>query len=139
MLAKRLLKRLQLIAAYVLDPQASTHFAVYTASVQRFVRYLQQQGVIRATADAKIKANSPLSEFRDWLLRHRGLALITVARHERLIMQMLPALGSNTAQYSAAPGSPLNGLRSAAFTYRAAVNCLTGEAICPTYRAMAQA
>jgi len=75
---------------------------VYTAYVQRFVRYLQQQGVIRATADAKIKAASPLSEFRDWLLRHRGLALVTVARHEWLIMQMLPALGSNTAQYSAA-------------------------------------
>jgi len=36
------------------------------------------------------------------LLRHRGLALVTVARHEWLIMQMLPALGSNTAQYSAA-------------------------------------
>lgn len=75
---------------------------VYTACVQRFVRYLRQQGVIRATANTKIQASSPLSEFRDWLLRHRGLALITVERHERLMMQMLPALGSNTAQYSAA-------------------------------------
>ena len=75
---------------------------VYTACAQRFAEYLQQQGVIRATANAEIKARSPLSEFRDWLLRHRGLATVTVARHERLIMQMLPSLGSNTAPYSAA-------------------------------------
>ena len=45
---------------------------------------------------------SPLTGFRDWLLRHRGLAQVTVERHERLITRMLPALGSDVGAYNAA-------------------------------------
>jgi integrase/recombinase XerD len=74
----------------------------YAARVHRFVDYLRQQRAIRAIADSTSETTSPLSAFRDWLLRHRGLAMITVERHERLIMRMLTALGSNTADYSAA-------------------------------------
>jgi hypothetical protein len=74
----------------------------FTARVQRFAEYLRQQRAIRAITDSASETASPLSAFSDWLLRHRGLATITVERHELLITRMLPALGSNTADYSAA-------------------------------------
>jgi integrase/recombinase XerD len=74
----------------------------YTARVQRFVNYLQQQGAISAITNSPVEAPSPLNSFRDWLLSHRGLALPTVDRHLRLVTQMLPALGDNPAAYNAA-------------------------------------
>ena len=74
----------------------------YTARVQRFAGFLRQYGAIRATADSTANAPSPLSSFRDWLLRHRGLAMRTVERHERLITKMLPALGAEAGEYNAA-------------------------------------
>ena len=43
-----------------------------------------------------------LEGFREWLLQHRGLALVTVERHNHLITRMLPALGSDAGQYNAA-------------------------------------
>jgi hypothetical protein len=57
----------------------------YTARVQRFANFLRQHGVIGAVDDSMVQTPSPLSPFRDWLLRHRGLAMVTVERHERLI------------------------------------------------------
>jgi len=74
----------------------------YTARVQRFVEYLRQNGAVRALAISKAEIPETLVAFRDWLLRHRGLASITVERHERLIMRMLPSLGTSTSSYSAA-------------------------------------
>jgi site-specific recombinase XerD len=74
----------------------------YVARVQRFAEYLREQGVIKAIANSPIQLPSPLSSFRDWLLRHRGLALVTVERHERLITKMLPALGTDVREYNAA-------------------------------------
>jgi integrase/recombinase XerD len=85
----------------------------YTARVQRFADFLRQHGAIRATADSTANAPSPLSSFRDWLLRHRGLAMCTVERHERLITKMLPALGTDAGKYNAASvrGVILNQIR----------------------------
>jgi integrase/recombinase XerD len=74
----------------------------YTARVQRFTDFLRQHGAIRAITDSTAETASPLSPFRDWLLRHRGLAMVTVDRHERLITRMLPALGVDAGQYDAA-------------------------------------
>ena len=74
----------------------------YTARVQRFVDYLRQQGILGAIANSTTEIPSPLSAFRDWLLRHRGLAQATVDRHDRLISGMLSALGTDPAQYHAA-------------------------------------
>jgi len=74
----------------------------YIARAQRFAEYLRQQGVIRASEDSRTKILSPLTPFRDFLLRHRGLALVTVERHERLITRMLPALGTDAGAYNAA-------------------------------------
>ena len=74
----------------------------YTARVQRFADFLREQGVIRAIDASMIEIPSPLSLFRDWLLRHRGLAMVTVERHERLIARMLPMLGGDAGEYDAA-------------------------------------
>jgi integrase/recombinase XerD len=57
----------------------------YVARVERFVRYLGQQGVIRSTVNSVPEATSSLIAFREWLLQHRGLAPVTVDRHEHLL------------------------------------------------------
>jgi integrase/recombinase XerD len=74
----------------------------YTARVQRFADFLEQRGVIREIVRSRAQTPAPLSLFRDWLLRHRGLAMVTVERHERLLSRMLPALGADTGKYNAA-------------------------------------
>lgn len=74
----------------------------YVARVERFVRYLGQQGVIRSTVNSVPETPSSLIAFREWLLQHRGLAPVTVDRHEHLLKQMLPALGADISQYTAA-------------------------------------
>ena len=58
--------------------------------------------MIAALARSTTATPSHLTSFRDWLLRHRGLAQITVERHERLITKMLPALGTDAGAYKAA-------------------------------------
>jgi integrase/recombinase XerD len=74
----------------------------FTARVQRFVDYLQQQRATSPFRNSTTETFAPLSTFRSWLLSHRGLAICTVNRHERLITQMLPALGADAANYNAA-------------------------------------
>jgi integrase/recombinase XerD len=74
----------------------------YVARVERFVQYIGQQGVIRLTVNSVPATPTSLIAFRAWLLQHRGLAPVTVDRHERLLKQMLPALGTDTGQYTAA-------------------------------------
>jgi len=74
----------------------------YTARVQRFVEYLREQGAIAGLARSQTEPASPLPAFQDWLLRHRGLAIRTGERHERLVTRMLPALGTDAGEYNAA-------------------------------------
>jgi len=74
----------------------------YTARVQRFADFLGQHGAIGAIPGSTAQTPSALSPFRDWLLRHRGLVMPTVERHERLITRMLPALGADAGEYNAA-------------------------------------
>ncbi len=72
------------------------------ARVERFIRYLGQQGVIPSNVNTVPEAQSSLIAFREWLLQHRGLAQVTVDRHEHLLKRMLPALGADAGQYTAA-------------------------------------
>ena len=74
----------------------------YMSRVERFIRYIGQQGVIRLNLNTVPEAPTSLIAFREWLLQHRGLAQVTVDRHEHLLKQMLPALGTDTGQYTAA-------------------------------------
>jgi integrase len=70
--------------------------------VRRFVDYLRECGVVKSAVHTPA-ANAPplLTGFLDWLVRHRGLSPRTVERHERMIMTVLPALGSDPAAYDA--------------------------------------
>jgi site-specific recombinase XerD len=43
-----------------------------------------------------------LVEFRDWLVRHRGLKEPTIVRYEWLMLKLLPALGEDPTSYDAA-------------------------------------
>jgi integrase/recombinase XerD len=74
----------------------------YTGRVQRFADFLKQIGAIGAIAESRAQTPTPPGPFRDWLLQHRGLATVTVERHERLITRMLPALGVDAGEYNAA-------------------------------------
>jgi integrase/recombinase XerD len=73
----------------------------YIARVQRFLDYLCSVGVAKTIPKATAAIPPRLVDFREWLLRHRGLAVRTVERHERLIGKMLPALGAEPAAYNA--------------------------------------
>jgi site-specific recombinase XerD len=40
-------------------------------------------------------------EFQEWLRRHRGISERTIDRHGRMVMRLLPALGSEPGRYNA--------------------------------------
>lgn len=75
----------------------------YVARARRFVDYLSRQGVVTPlTSPAPKVLPAPLVGFRSWMTQHRGITGGTVDRYERLIEQLLPALGSDPARYDAA-------------------------------------
>jgi integrase/recombinase XerD len=100
---KRSSRRLEHIAAECPGRRSfPTVSRAYLARVERFVRYIGQQGVIRLAEDSCPEIPASLIAFREWLLQHRGLAPVTVDRHERLLKHMLPTLGIDAGQYTAA-------------------------------------
>lgn len=74
----------------------------YVARVQRFVRYLSQQGLV-GPAREKAKDVHPLSvmDFSHWMHLHRGVSKPTVERYARCIVSLLPILGHDPALYDA--------------------------------------
>ena len=77
--------------------------ARYVKRVRRFVMYLARQKVIPPLAQPKPRlVSAPLDGFSTWMTQHRGLKPRTVQRYVRLIEEMLPALGHDTAAYNAA-------------------------------------
>jgi site-specific recombinase XerD len=75
----------------------------YVKRVRRFVMYLARQKVIPPLAQPKPRpAPTPLVGFSTWMTQHRGLKQRTVQRYVRLIEEMLPVLGHDTADYDAA-------------------------------------
>ena len=75
----------------------------YVKRVQRFVMYLVRRGVIAPlTRHQSQVVPAPLEGFSTWLTQHRGLKTPTVKRYVRIIEELLPALGHDTAAYNAA-------------------------------------
>ena len=74
----------------------------YVARVQRFVECLQVQGVAPRVPVAPQLMPAPLVGFREWMLRHRGLAPSTIERYELSVIRMMPALGDDSSAYDAA-------------------------------------
>ena len=75
----------------------------YVGRVASFIQYLRRRGILDHVEDP-VRAEHPsvLNDFCDWLLNHRGLSSRTIDRHKRLICKLLPALGTNTAEWDAA-------------------------------------
>jgi integrase len=74
----------------------------YVARVRRFVERLRAQGVVPGVPVAPQLMPIPLVGFREWMLRHRGLAPSTIARYEVSVRRMLPTLGDEPLSYDAA-------------------------------------
>lgn len=74
----------------------------YVARLRRFVDYLRGIGVLPGAVPSPTQAVPPLvMEFREWMLRHRGLKQPTIERYEYLVLRMLPALGEDPGSYDA--------------------------------------
>lgn len=72
----------------------------YVMRVRRFVDYLRyKEGFPYSTPSTQVPAL--VKDFRDWMVRNRGVKEPTIARYERLVLRMLPALGDKPASYDA--------------------------------------
>jgi integrase/recombinase XerD len=73
------------------------------ARARLFADHLVRLGVLPAPVLPSPRALPfPLIGFRSWMTCHRGAKACTINRYERLIEEMLPALGDNPAVYDAA-------------------------------------
>lgn len=75
----------------------------YVARVRRFVQYISRLGIIPPlTSPPPRIVPIPLVGFHSWMIQHRGIKTSTAGRYERLVEEMLPALGYDPAVYDAA-------------------------------------
>lgn len=76
--------------------------AKYVRRARRFVEFLAKRGIVQRAAHVAPPApNRQVCEFQEWLRRHRGISDRTINRHGRMVMRMLPALGSMPGRYNA--------------------------------------
>ena len=76
--------------------------ARYMAQVRRFLEFLGERKIVRCKAkDTPPAFNRRMLEFQDWLRQHRGIREVTIDRHGRMIMRLLPALGGNPKSWDA--------------------------------------
>lgn len=74
----------------------------YINRVDRFVRHLAAQGVLPPRPVAEAPALDPnVANWLDALARQRGLAKVTIARHGRMLAQILPLIGADPSRYTA--------------------------------------
>lgn len=74
----------------------------YVRRVRRFVEFLGERGVVRLKATSTPAVfNRRVVEFQDWLRQHRGITEPTIDRHGRMVMRLLPALGSRPRSWDA--------------------------------------
>jgi len=76
--------------------------AKYVRRVHRFVRFLVDRGVAKASApNASAPRNERVVELQDWLRHHRGISERTIDRHGRMVARLLPSLGDDPGKYDA--------------------------------------
>lgn len=74
----------------------------YTQRVRRFVDFLAEHEVVRRQpAPAAVAVDRRVVEFQEWLRKHRGISERTVDRHGRMVMRLLPGLGSSSGDWDA--------------------------------------
>ena len=75
----------------------------YLSRIRRFIAFLILRGEIAPLSKRAMKPIEPLVvDYQQWLERHRGVCARTTARHGRMVMRLLPALGSDPRTYNAA-------------------------------------
>jgi integrase/recombinase XerD len=74
--------------------------AGYTAMVRKFVRFLEQSGIVQGPAPITEDAN--IQAYRDWLRDHRGLSEHSIKGWCDLLKELLPLLGPDPRLYDAA-------------------------------------
>jgi site-specific recombinase XerD len=73
----------------------------YINRVERFVRYLADQGHVPPHPETGGEAPEPLmADWLDALATQRGLAPATIARHGRMLEQILPLIGTDPGRYT---------------------------------------
>nr|WP_152716988.1 tyrosine-type recombinase/integrase [Microvirga tunisiensis] len=83
--------------------QADRLSVKYVNRVRRFVGFLAECGAVTRPAQVPPRpGDDKILAFQIWLRRHRGISKRTVQRHARMVMRLLPALGSDPMQYDAA-------------------------------------
>jgi site-specific recombinase XerD len=75
----------------------------YLSRIRRFIAFLVLHGEITPPSKPAANLIEPLVvDYQRWLERHRGVCARTTARHGRMVMRLLPALGSDPRTYDAA-------------------------------------
>lgn len=73
----------------------------YINRVDRFVRHLADRGVVTPRPVAEMPTVEPVvAQWLDALVRQRGLAPVTIARHKRMLAQILPLIGADPSRYT---------------------------------------
>jgi site-specific recombinase XerD len=72
----------------------------YIRRVRRFIRYLEQQGVIKPCAQAR-PVVAVLPEFSDWLAQHRGASPRTIERYTSEVSRLIPATSGPRTTFTA--------------------------------------
>jgi len=73
----------------------------YINRVDRFMRHLADRGIVPPRLVDGIPALEPIvAEWLDAMARQRGLSPVTIARHERMLAQILPFIGSDPSDYT---------------------------------------
>ena len=74
----------------------------YVRRVRRFVEFLGERGIVRRRVKRAVPVfDRRVVEFQDWLRQHRGITELTIGRHGRMVMRLLPALGSRPQYWDA--------------------------------------
>jgi len=75
----------------------------YVNRARRFVCFLAERGIGRSIAAPQAAAsnNIHVAEFQEWLKDHRGISERTIGRHGRMVLRLLPALGTDPGTYDA--------------------------------------
>lgn len=73
----------------------------YINRVDGFVRYLAARGTLPPQPVAEAPAvDHNVADWLDAQARQRGLATVTIARHSRMLAQILPLIGSDPSRYT---------------------------------------
>lgn len=74
----------------------------YVRRVRRFVEFLGERGIVQRKSKLALpKLDRRVVEFQDWLRQHRGATELTIDRHGRMVMRLLPALGIRPRSWKA--------------------------------------